>query len=83
MGASAINTPAELWESVAAIRDCLREAGEVAAARRLHDAMTISSLPGEVWPETRMTLLALLEDRPDGFDEAVAHACIDYLGTWP
>jgi hypothetical protein len=52
-------------------------------ADRLHNAMTISGHPGEVWPETLAVLRDLLREQPLGLDERTASACADYLARWP
>ena len=80
---SSIRTNDELWGTVAAVRDGLREAGATGEAQRLHDAMRISGHPGEVWPETRDVLRDLLGQRPRGLDEEAAAECVAYLDTWP
>ena len=64
MGAAPIRSNEELWERVAMVREGLRAAGTTAEAQRLHDAITVSGYPGEVWPETRDVLRELLRERP-------------------
>jgi hypothetical protein len=83
VGEGAIGSNDELWASVAWLRDGLHAAGATIEAQRLHDAMTISAHPGEVWPETRDVLCDLLRERAPGLDEEAAAACVAYLDTWP
>jgi hypothetical protein len=54
-----IGTNQELYEAVRVIVDLLRDAGEQALAEDLRSALAISSLPGEILGEIRMTLQRL------------------------
>ena len=73
----------DLWTTVARVRDQLREAGQERSEQRLHDAMTISGHPGEVWPETLAVLRDLLRHEPPGLDRDAATRCADELSRWP
>ena len=83
MAAKAIRSNDELWKRVGEVETRLREAGSIAEADRLHDAMSISAHPGEVWPETLAALGDLLQRQPPGLDEQAAGACAEYLAGWP
>jgi len=71
----------ELYESVGALSQQLRSCGEVKWSSLLDDALSVSTLPGEVLGEIRLQLLNLRHSEiPSGLElNAQIDDCLSYL----
>ena len=54
-----INNNRDLYDIIRRVRDSLREAGEEEWSSALDDALSVSSVPGEILGETRLQLQRL------------------------
>ena len=71
----------ELYESIGALSQKLRSVGEWKWSSLLDDALSISTLPGEVLGEIRLQLLNLRDSEiPSGLElNAQIDDCLSYL----